>query len=335
MSRKSGTVGDQTPKASRVLSRGREVIRIEAAAVSGLEARIDENFERAVDLIHASSGRVIVTGMGKSGIIAKKIAATLTSTGTAALFLHPAEGTHGDLGMVLRDDVVVCISKSGSTDEIYRLIPIFKRIGVLLITMTGKPESELAQRSDVVIDISVEREACPFDLVPTASTTAALAMGDALAMALLEKRNFDVDDFALLHPGGTLGRRLLLRVDDVMFTGERVARVAGDTPLPDVIQEITSKRFGATCVVDEDDHLQGIITDGDLRRLLEKTGRVDGLRAQDVMTPCPKTVAAGVLAAEALRVMEEHNIMQIVVVDGDNRPVGMIHLHDLLKTGIA
>jgi arabinose-5-phosphate isomerase len=318
-----------------VLDRGREVIRIEAAAVSALESRLGESFEQAVDIIYRSTGRIIVTGMGKSGIIAKKIAATFTSTGTAALFLHPAEGTHGDLGMVRRDDVVVCISKSGNTDEIYRLLPIFKRLGVPLITMTGNLNSELAQRSDVVLDISVEKEACPFDLVPTASTTAALAMGDALAMALLERRNFDMNDFALLHPGGTLGRRLLLHIDDVMFTGERVARVAGETPLPDVIHEITSKRFGATCVVDEDDRLVGIITDGDLRRLLEKTGRVDGLQARDVMTTRPKTVPTGVLAAEALRVMEKHNIMQIIIVDGENRPVGMIHLHDLLKTGIA
>jgi len=329
------TTGNATdPDGSRIAGRGREVIRIEAAAVAALEGRIDDRFERAVELIFKASGRVIVTGIGKSGIVAKKIAATLTSTGTAALFLHPAEGTHGDLGMVRKDDVVVCVSKSGRTEELYQLIPMFKRIGVPVIALTGNPDSELALRSDVVLDVHVEKEACPFDLVPTASTTAALAMGDALAMALLEKRNFDVDDYALLHPGGSLGRRLWLRIDDVMFTGDRLALVRPETPLPQVIHEITSKRFGATCVV-EGDRLRGIITDGDLRRLLERTGRVDGLRARDVMTRHPKTVPAGVLAVEALRLMEEHNIMQIIVVDEEHRPVGMIHLHDLLKTGIA
>jgi len=317
------------------IEKGREVIRIEAEAIAHLEERIGESFAQAVNVILSCKGRVIVTGVGKSGIIAKKIASTLASTGTAALFLHPTEGIHGDLGMVLKDDVVLCISKSGNTEELSQLIPVFKRIGVPVIAMTGNPGSPLAERADMVLDVSVKEEACPYDLAPTASTTAALAMGDALAMALLERRHFTAEDFALLHPGGSLGKKLWLKIDDVMAMGEKVAKVGLDTPLKDVIVEITSKRLGGTGVVDNEGVLRGIITDGDLRRLLEKTQDVAHLRAKDIMTPNPKTVKAGVLAAVALKVMEDHKIMQVIVVDDHHVPVGMVHLHELLRAGVA
>ncbi|MDZ7261835.1 MAG: KpsF/GutQ family sugar-phosphate isomerase, partial [candidate division KSB1 bacterium] len=272
------------------IEKGKEVIRIEAQAVAALEDRIGEAFQKAVDVIYGCKGRVIVSGIGKSGIIAKKIAATLTSTGTAAIFLHPAEGIHGDLGLVLKDDVVICISKSGNTDELSRLIPVFKRIGVPIITLTGNLKSSLAAKSDVVLDVSVKEEACPYDLAPTASTTAALAMGDALAVALLEKRKFSAEDFAFFHPGGSLGRKLLLKVDDVMFTGDKIPRVREQTPLKEAIMEMTSKRFGCTCVVNEAGRLVGIITDGDLRRLLEKRSDIWAIKAEEVMSRTPKTV---------------------------------------------
>jgi len=319
----------------RIIAKGKQVIRIEAEAVAALEDRVGEDFYRAVEIIHQAKGRVIVTGIGKSGIIGKKIAATLTSTGTAALFLHPTEGVHGDLGLVRKDDVVICISKSGNTEELYQLIPIFKRIGVPIISLTGNPQSPLAEKSDVVLDISVQEEACPFDLAPTASTTAALAMGDALAVALLLLRNFSLEDYALLHPGGSIGKKLLLRIDDVMFTGDRIARVHPDTPMKEVIFEITSKRFGATCVVDGNGRLVGIITDGDLRRLLERRTDVWGLKAKDVMTRRPKVVRTGTLASDALNLLKIYSINQIIVVNDENVPVGMIHLHDLLKAGVA
>jgi len=318
-----------------IIGEGRRVIRIEAEAVATLEGRINEEFKRAVDIIYNCRGRVIVTGMGKSGIIAKKIAATLSSTGTSALFLHPAEGVHGDLGMVMKNDVVICISKSGDTEELFPLIPVFKRMGIPIITMTGNLHSPLAEKSDVVLDISVREEACPFDLAPTASTTAALAMGDALAVALLKLRNFSLEDFALLHPKGSIGKKLLLKIDDVMYTGDRIPIVKEDTPLKDVIIEITSKRFGATCIVDDSGVIIGIITDGDLRRLLERTGEVWHLKAGDIMTRNPKVIPKGCLASEALNLMKNYSINQLVIVDERRVPVGMIHLHDLLKAGVA
>ncbi len=320
---------------SSFLNIAREVIRIEAEAVAALESRIDANFERAVNLLFDCKGRVIVSGIGKSGIIAQKIAATLSSTGTAAMFVHPAEAAHGDLGMVMPGDVVICISKSGTTHEFYLLISLFKRLEIPLIVMTANPHSPIAERAEVILDISVKREACPHDLAPTASTTATLAFGDALAVALLEKRHFTQDDFALRHPGGTLGRKLLLRIDDVMYTGDRVAAVGLAASLDEVILEITSKRFGATCVVDENGKLAGIITDGDLRRLLRRKQDVHDLAARQLMTPDPKSVHAGTLAAKVLEIMEEHDIMQMIIVDAEHRPVGMVHLHDLLKAGIA
>jgi arabinose-5-phosphate isomerase len=319
---------------SEILNKAREVIRLEAEAVAALENRIDANFERAVDLLFDCKGRVIVSGIGKSGIIAQKIAATLSSTGTAAFFLHAAEAAHGDLGMVMPGDVVICISKSGSTEEFYPLIPLFKRLEVPIIAMTGNHHSPLAERANVVLDISVSKEACPHDLAPTASTTAALAMGDALAVALVEKRHFSREDFAMRHPSGALGKKLLLRIDDVMYSGDRVATVGEDATLDEIIFEITRKRFGGTCVLSSDGRLAGIITDGDLRRLLKSRRSIDGLVARDIMTRQPKTVHRGTLAAQALEIMEEHDIMQMVIVDAKHCPVGMVHLHDLLKAGI-
>jgi len=318
-----------------VIQRGKKVVRIETEAVAELENRIDESFKKAVDIIQHTRGRVIITGIGKSGIIAKKIASTLSSTGTAAFFLHPTEGVHGELGMVLKDDVVICVSKSGNTPELAQLIPIFKRLGVSIIAITGNPDSELGRNSDVVLDVSVREEACPFDLAPTASTTAALVMGDALAVALLQLRNFTREDFARVHPGGVIGKKLLLRIDDLMVSGDRIAKVSADTPLKEVVYEITSKRFGATCVVNGDNKLLGIITDGDLRRLLEKRNDVWELCACDIMTPNPKVVKTGTLAIDTINLMKVYAINQIIVVDGQDVPIGMIHIHDLLKAGIV
>ena len=322
-------------RVSSSIEKAREVIRIEAEAVASLESRIDASFERAVDLLFSCKGRVIVLGMGKSGIIAQKIASTLTSTGTAAFFIHPADAAHGDLGLIMPGDVAICLSKSGNTQELYLLIPVFKRLEVPVIAMTGNLHSPLAERSDVLLDVSVKREACPHDLAPTASTTAALAMGDALAVALVEKRHFTKEDFALRHPGGTLGRKLLLRIDDVMYAGDKVARVSPTASIDEFTLEITSKRFGATCVVDDGGELIGIITDGDLRRLLRKRTPLQDLMAEEVMTRNPKCVHAGTLASKVLEIMQDHDIMQMIIVDGEHRPVGMVHLHDLLKAGVA
>jgi arabinose-5-phosphate isomerase len=317
-----------------ILDKAREVIRIEADAVAALESRINADFAAAVDLLFNCKGRVIVSGIGKSGIIAQKVAATLSSTGTAAIFLHAAEAAHGDLGMVMPGDVVICISKSGSTEEFYTLVPILKRLATPIIAMTGNHHSPLAERADVVLDISVEKEACPHDLAPTASTTAALAMGDALAVALVEKRHFSRDDFAMRHPSGSLGKKLFLRIDDLMYSGDKIATVGETATLDDVILEITRKRFGGTCVLTAEGKLAGIITDGDLRRLLKNRHSIDGLIARDLMTRNPKTVHVETMAAQVLEIMEEHDIMQMVIVDAEHRPQGMVHLHDLLKAGI-
>lgn len=318
-----------------VIAKGRDVIRIEAEAVAALRDRIGGEFARAVELIMLCKGRVVITGMGKSGIVARKIVATLNSTGTASIFLHPSDAVHGDFGMVRREDVVICISKSGSTPEIINLLPMFRRIGTPIIAMLGNVASNLAHNADIVLDVSVREEACPYDLAPTASTTATLAFGDALAMALLEQRNFTEEEFAMVHPGGNLGRRLLLRVEEMMVKDDAVPRVRRDVPVRDAILEMTSKRLGATCVVDDGGRLAGIITDGDLRRLLQKTTDVTHLKAYMVMTQNPKTIAKDVLAAFALQEMETHNITQLIVVNGDNVPVGMIHLHELVKAGIG
>lgn len=316
------------------IRKGREVVAIEAKAVEALAGRIDERFSMAVDLLHDCRGRVIVTGVGKSGIIARKIVATFNSTGTPAVFLHPSDAVHGDLGMVRKEDVVVCVSKSGDTPEIRHLLPMFKRLGVPLIGLTGGAHSQLSREATVVLDVSVTEEACPHDLAPTASTTATLVMGDALAIALLDRRQFSREDFALYHPGGTLGRRLLLKVDEMMTAGESVPRVYSNTPLRDAIIEMTSKRLGCTCVVSRDGTLEGIITDGDLRRLLQKSPDTTHITAGTAMTRNPKTIPAGTLAVVALQEMESYNITQIIVVNGEYKPQGVVHLHDLVKAGL-
>jgi arabinose-5-phosphate isomerase len=313
---------------------GREVIRKEAQSIIELENKINEDFSRAIELLAKCTGRVIISGMGKSGIIARKIAATLTSTGTSAMFLHPAEGMHGDLGAVHKDDVVICISKSGDTTELFQIFPVLKRIGVPIISITGNRRSRIAERSDVVLDVSVKEEACPFNLAPTSSTTAALVMGDALAVALLEKRKFSAEDFVQFHPGGSLGKKLTMKIDEIMFTGDRIPRVYEDTPLEKVIFEITSKRFGSSCVLDENQQLSGIITDGDIRRLVEKTKDIWNLQAKDVMSQHPKTVKIGTMAADALKLMTDFSIMQVIIVDDENCPRGIVHIHDILEAGI-
>ena len=321
------------PSADDIIQSAKQVLAIESRAVANLLDRIGSEFVRAVELIFQSKGRVIVTGMGKSGIVAKKISATLTSTGTSAIFMHPADGVHGDLGMVLKEDVVICISKSGNTGEITRLFPVFKAMGVPIITLTGNLKSALAERSDVVLDVSVSEEACPHDLAPTASTTAAMAMGDALAVALLLKRQFRDEDFAFLHPGGSLGKKLL-KIDEIMFAGLKIAKVIDSAPLSDVILEISKKRFGGTSVVDASGRLVGMITDGDLRRLLQHPVELQCVTAAEIMNPNPKFVRAGCLASQAMKIMKELNINQIVVVDSEGHPTGMVHLHDLLEAGI-
>ncbi len=318
-----------------IKEKAKEVIRKEAKAVLDLERKIDDQFVRAVELILKCKGRVIVTGMGKSGIIGKKIAATLTSTGTAAFFLHPVEATHGDLGMVRKNDVVIAITKSGDTDELYHLIPLFKRLAVPIIALTGNPNSPVAEKSDVVIDVSVDEEACPRNLVPTSSTTATLVMGDALAVTLLDERHFSSEDFALLHPGGQLGRKLLLKVSDIMHTGDEIPVVSEETNVKDVILEMTSKRLGTTTVVNGKGELVGIFTDGDLRRLVERTDEIFTLKAKQAMNRNPKTIDGEELAAKALNMMETHSITSLIITNGKKEPVGIVHLHDILKAGVV
>jgi len=319
-----------------ILGVARRVISVEERAVRGLLSRLDSSFVRAVELLYGCKGRVVVTGMGKSGIIGRKISATMASTGTPSFFLHPAEGSHGDLGMVVKGDVAMAISNSGETAEILSLLPVIKRLAIPLIALTGKPSSTLAKRSDVVLDVSVREEASSLAMAPTASTTAALAMGDALAVALLEVKGFSEEDFALLHPGGTIGKRLLLKVEDLMHVGNEIPLVTLETTMKDVILEISSKRLGITTVVDDRGHLQGVITDGDLRRILERYGRsFFELEAGQVMTKNPKAIPGNALAARALQVMEKHSITALVVSNEAGKPIGIIHLHDLLKAGIV
>lgn len=319
-----------------VIENAKRVLRIEAESIQSLIERIGEEFLQAIDILLFCKGRVVVTGMGKSGIIGKKIAATLASTGTPALFLNPAEGIHGDLGMITKGDVLIAISNSGETEELNKILPLIKRLDIKLISLTGRLNSTLAMISDVVLDVGVKEEACPLGLIPTASTTAALAMGDALAVALLEKRGFKEEDFAFYHPGGTLGKKLLLKVEDLMHKGKDIPAVYEDASMKDAILEISSKKLGMTSVLDNKGKLSGIITDGDLRRLLEK-GETDifRIKANDVMTRNPKTIKGNELAAKAVSIMEQHSITSLMVVNEDNKPEGIIHLHDLLKTGVV
>jgi arabinose-5-phosphate isomerase len=314
------------------LELARKVLRIEAAAILGLVERLNGTFEHAVQLLYDCRGRVIVTGMGKSGIICRKIAATLSSTGTSAFFLHPAEAIHGDLGAIREEDVVVALSQSGETDELLRLLESIRRIGAKLIVLTGDPSSTMARAADVTLDCGISHEACPMNLVPTASTTAALALGDAIAMTLLVRKGFREDQFASLHPGGRLGKRLM-RVENVMHARDAAPTVTHDTRMPDVIHEMSSKRLGMTCVVDGDGQLCGVFTDGDLRRLMmTRPQDLLHLSAGDVMTPNPLTIDRGLLAVEAVRIMETHKITSVVVVDAERKVEGVVHLHDLWPT---
>jgi arabinose-5-phosphate isomerase len=317
----------------KVIQDGKEVIRIEAEAVRKLEDRIDENFFKAVEAILNTKGRVIISGVGKSGIIARKIVATMNSTGTPALFMHPSDAIHGDLGMVRSEDVVILISKSGSTPEIIRIFPVLRRIGTKIIAIVGDLKSFLAKEADIVLDASVEEEACPYDLAPTSSTTVTLVIGDALAIALLKAKNFTKEQFAFFHPGGTLGRRLTLKVEEIMTKGENVPIVHQDVDLHTAILEMTSKRLGATCIVDDNQKLVGIITDGDLRRAMEKYSNLSELKAKDVMGKNPKSIKSDVLASYAIQLMETYKITQLICIDDENRPIGMVHLHDLVNLG--
>lgn len=313
---------------------GQRVVDIETAATRALHERIDAGFKRACQLILACKGRVIVTGMGKSGHIGSKIAATLASTGTPAFFVHPGEASHGDLGMIKGDDVVIAISNSGKTDEIITIVPLIKRKGAPLISMTGVPTSPLATAADVNLDVAVKEEACPLGLAPTASTTATLVMGDALAVALLEARGFTADDFALSHPGGSLGRRLLLLVENIMRTGTNIPLVKDDTTVSHALLEMSSKGLGMTGIIDASGKLAGIFTDGDLRRTLDQGIDLKNTPIRDVMTKNPKTVQAHVLAVEALNLMDQKKITALMVLGSDGKPAGALNMHDLLRAGV-
>ncbi|MHB8316544.1 MAG: KpsF/GutQ family sugar-phosphate isomerase [Acidithiobacillus ferrivorans] len=311
------------------------MLRLEAAAVAALEARLDADFVGACELLLNCPGRIVVTGMGKSGIIARKIAATLASTGSPALFLHPAEGSHGDLGMLTRQDCLLALSNSGETAELLAILPVVKRLAVPLIAMTGNPQSTLAHSAAVHLNCAVAREACPLNLAPTASTTATLAMGDALAMALLQARGFSADDFALSHPGGSLGKRLLLRVQDVMHRGTSLPKVRADTPLCEAVLEISSKGLGMTAVVDAEDRVLGIFTDGDLRRAFARRQDIWEQPMAELAHAKPATIVAEALAAEALALMEGHRIGALLVIDHEARLIGALNMHDLLRAGIV
>lgn len=323
---------------TKIIEQAREVLAIEAAAIETLAARLNGQFSEAVNQILQCQGRVIVTGMGKSGLVGKKIAATLASTGTPSFFLHPAEGIHGDLGMVTTHDIVLAISNSGETAEIISILPTLKRMGVPIISLCGREESTLVRNSEIFLDISVEKEACPLGLAPTASTTATLAMGDALAVALLSTRKFKPEDFALFHPGGSLGRKLLLTVEAVMHTGEDNPVVAPDTTVKEALFTITAKGLGVTSVIDAAGRLLGILTDGDIRRGLEKGNDFLDKTVESIMTANPRTITADKLAAQALHIMEKNKprpITVLPVVDSGNRAIGILHITDLLRQGVV
>ena len=317
-----------------LIDSAQRTIRLELEAVQELLPRIDADFIKACELILNCKGRVVVVGMGKSGHIGNKIAATLASTGTTSFFVHPAEASHGDMGMITKDDIVLALSNSGSTAEIVTLLPLIKRLGIRLISMTGNPDSPLAKAAEVNLDARVSQEACPLNLAPTSSTTASLVLGDALAIALLEARGFTAEDFAFSHPGGALGRRLLLKVENVMHAGDSLPRVRRGTSLRDALLEMTQKGLGMTVVLEEDGRLAGIFTDGDLRRTLDKGIDVRQALIDEVMTPHGKTARAEMLAAEALKIMEDHKINALVVVDDLDNPVGALNMHDLLRAGV-
>ncbi len=323
-----------TASTSSALELARKVLTIEAEAVSALVTRIDQSFLAAVEVLLACRGRVVVSGMGKSGHVARKIASTMASTGTPAFFVHPGEASHGDLGMITRDDVVVALSYSGESDELLTIIPLIKRQGAKLIAITGNAASALAKEADVCLDARVSQEACPLNLAPTASTTAALALGDALAIALLDARGFGADDFARSHPGGSLGRRLLTHVSDVMRTGDDVPWVGEDVTLLDALREMTRKRMGMTAVLDRGGRVVGIFTDGDLRRALERSVDLRSAALGDVMTRNPRTIQASKLAVEAVEMMERHKINQLLVVDERDALAGALNMHDLFRAKV-
>lgn len=314
---------------------GRVVVEIEADMIKSLIDRIDEKFAEACAYLHDCKGRIAVMGVGKSGHIGKKIAATLASTGSPAFFIHPSEALHGDIGMLTANDVLLALSNSGESNEIISLLPVIKRFGIPLITLTGRPQSSLAKAATINLDVSVEKEACPLGLAPTSSTTAALVMGDALAMALLSKRGFKESDFALSHPGGTLGKRLLLLVEELMHKGDNVPMIDCEASLKAALVEMTQKKLGMTTVVNQQGELVGIFTDGDLRRTLDKNADIHSTRIDTVMAPHPKTIDAHILAAEALGIMEKYKITSLVVINKQNKPVGIIHIHDLLRAGVV
>jgi arabinose-5-phosphate isomerase len=318
----------------QLLVRGRKVLETEIAGIAAVKERLHEAFVSACELLHSCKGRVVVSGMGKSGHIGNKIAATLASTGTPAFFLHPGEAGHGDIGMITAGDVLLALSNSGETNELLTILPVVKRLGVPIVAMTGRANSTLGRAAAVVLDVSVPEEACPHNLAPTASTTATLAMGDALAVAILEARGFTQDDFARSHPGGSLGRRLILRIQDVMRTGEQLPFVKPDTALRDGLLEMSRKGLGMTAVVDDEMHVLGIFTDGDLRRTLDRDADLRSRAMSEVMTPSPRTIKAELLAAEAVHLMETARITQLLVVDDQNVLIGALNVHDLLRAGV-
>ncbi|MEB0038908.1 MULTISPECIES: KpsF/GutQ family sugar-phosphate isomerase [unclassified Pseudomonas] len=321
-------------QSSDLIQTAQRTIRLEIEAVEGLLVHIDADFVRACEMILAGKGRVVVVGMGKSGHIGKKIAATLASTGTTAFFVHPAEASHGDMGMITRDDIILAISNSGTTTEIVTLLPLIKRLGIQMISLTGNPDSTLAKAAEVNLNVHVEHEACTLNLAPTSSTTAALVMGDALAVALLEARDFTAEDFAFSHPGGALGRRLLLKVEHVMHIGDDLPKVQRGTPLRDSLMEMTRKGLGMTAVLEADGRLAGIFTDGDLRRTLDRDIDIRKAMIDDVMTVHGKTARPEMLAAQALKIMEDHKIGALIVVDENDHPIGAFNLQDLLRAGV-
>ena len=317
----------------KIRNTAKRVLQNEANAILKLSDYIDEDFESCVECILASKGRVVITGIGKSAIIATKIAATLNSTGTPALFMHAADAIHGDLGMIQRDDVVICISKSGNTPEIKVLVPLLKNLGSVLVALVSNTKSYLAEQADFVLNATIDEEACPNNLAPTTSTTAHLALGDALAVCLLEAKGFTPEDFARYHPGGSLGKQLYLKVQDIVDS-QQIPKVKESASLSEVIVEISSKRLGATAVVDDENRLKGIITDGDLRRMLQKTLDISSFCAADIMTVNPKTISSGEFAIRAMNLMRNHNITQLVAMNGD-KIAGFVHIHELMKEGIA
>lgn len=318
-----------------IIKNGRQTFEIEIEAMKRAMNSLDNSFAKAVEIILGCKGRVVVIGMGKSGLIGKKIAATLASTGTPAFFMHPAEGMHGDLGMLVKGDVVIGISNSGETEEMKVLLPLIKRLGSKLIAIVGKKDSTLGRESDCILDASIEKEACPLNLAPTASTTVALALGDALAVALVECRGFKAEDFAMFHPSGSLGKRLLTTVDDLMHKGNEVPKVYESDTVEKAVQEINEKRFGCTAVMNDKNELTGIITDGDLRRALTKYNTVQNLKVSDIMTHNPKMIKKHELAAKALHIMEEYKISSLFIIDNNKTPEGILHFQDLLKYGLV